>query len=127
MASVPPVASSLDAATASSSTTISPTAPVVTEPAATDGSTSSSVTTPPTPNPTGGALVVSVDAGGSAASAGIQVGDVIVAVDDVPVPSMNALVLLVRERKVGGTVHLTVERNGQLIEVQAVLQDRPGS
>ena len=48
-----------------------------------------------------------------------------VALNGVPVRSMNALVLLVRERKAGGTVHLTVERAGTTIMFDAVLQDRP--
>jgi S1-C subfamily serine protease len=97
--------------------------------------TSSTSTVPPSTTvatttanmPSGGALIVAVEDGSPAALAGLEVGDVVVAVDDVPVSSMNALVLLVRERQVGGTVHLTVERAGQLLELSAVLGDRPGN
>ena len=77
--------------------------------------------------PVEGAYVLSVDPDGAAAAAGVQEGDIVVAVDEVPVPSMNALVLLVRERKAGSDVHLTVVRAGQLIELDAVLQARKGS
>ena len=55
----------------------------------------------------------------------MQEGDVVVAVDDVPVSSMNALILLVRERRAGRSVHLTLVRDGETIEVDAVLRRRP--
>ena len=74
-----------------------------------------------------GAYVLEVEADGAAAAAGVEKGDIVVAVDDVPVPSMNALVLLVRERKAGSEVHLTVLRAGQRIELDAMLQARKGS
>ncbi len=74
-----------------------------------------------------GAFVLEVEADGAAAAAGVEKGDIVVAVDDVPVPSMNALVLLVRERKAGSEVHLTVLRAGQRIELDAMLQARKGS
>jgi putative serine protease PepD len=72
-----------------------------------------------------GAYVLAVDKGGPAAAAGLEEGDVVVALDGVQVRSMNALVLLVRERKAGGIVHLTVERAGGTIMLDAVLKDRP--
>ena len=71
-----------------------------------------------------GALVVSVEKGSAADAAGLQRGDVVLAVDDVPVRSMNALILLVREREVGGAIHLTVARDGETIVLDAVLKDR---
>lgn len=72
-----------------------------------------------------GAYVVGVDAQGAAAEAGVLGGDIVVAVDDVPVHDMNALILLVRERTIGHTVHLTLIRDGQTIQVDAVLRARP--
>ena len=77
--------------------------------------------------PVEGAYVISVDPDGAAAVAGVQKGDIVVAVDDVSVPSMNALVMLVRERKAGTDMRLTVVRAGQRIELDAVLQARQGS
>jgi putative serine protease PepD len=127
-----PVPSSLDAAINGSTTTaasIVTTAPATTEPEATESSTTTPATSatsaPSTQDDSRGAFVVSVEAGSPAAAAGVKPGDVVVAVDDVPVSSMNALVLLVRERKVGGTVRLTVERAGQTLEFEAVLQGHP--
>jgi putative serine protease PepD len=83
-----------------------------------------SASTPPGV-PVQGAYVVDVDADGAAAEAGVLEGDIVVAVDDVPVHDMNALILLIRERKVGRTVHLTLIRDGQTIQVDAVLRGRP--
>jgi len=74
-----------------------------------------------------GAYVLSVDPDGAAAAAGVQEDDIVVAVDDVSVSSMNALVLLVRERKAGNDVRLTVVRKGERIELVAVLQARQNS
>jgi S1-C subfamily serine protease len=74
-----------------------------------------------------GAFVLDVEADGAAAKAGIEKGDIVVAVDDVPVPSMNALVLLIRERKAGSEVHLTVVREGERLELVTVLRGRKKS
>jgi S1-C subfamily serine protease len=71
-----------------------------------------------------GALVVKVEKGTAANDAGLRAGDVVLALDGVPVRSMNALILLVRERQVGGEIQLTVERDGSTIELDAVLKDR---
>jgi hypothetical protein len=38
---------------------------------------------------------------------------------------MNALILLVRERTAGRSVHLTLVRAGETIELDTVLRDRP--
>ena len=136
---VPPVPSSLDAAATSttvpvgsppdasvgpqeepaSTTTTAPPTSATTAPAATDG------TAPPTS--VTGALVVTVQPGGPAANAGVVPGDVVIAADGVPVSSMNALALLVRDRNAGGTVHLTVVHAGQVVVRDAVLQTQPGS
>jgi len=74
-----------------------------------------------------GAYVLSVEPDGAAAAAGVKESDIVVAVDDVSVSSMNALVLLVRERKAGSDVRLMVVRAGERIELVAVLQARQNS
>ncbi len=117
-----------------------PMRPVRVRPATSDGTTASEApptaqpeapAPPPTsslpPAPTRGAYVVAVDADGPAATAGVQAGDVVIAVDDIPVSSMNALILLVRERTAGRRVHLTLVRAGVTIELDTVLRDRPAA
>ena len=80
-----------------------------------------------------GALVIGVSEGSAAAKAGIrptefdstgriQLGDIIVAVDDKPVESRADLVLLLRERKVGDEVRITVERGDRKHVLAARLQ-----
>lgn len=59
-----------------------------------------------------GALVVSVVASGAAAAAGVQVGDVIVALDDVRVNSVTTLPELLALYDPGQTAQCTVVRNG---------------
>ncbi|MGG5258188.1 S1C family serine protease [Phycicoccus avicenniae] len=71
-----------------------------------------------------GAEVTSVGAGTPAAKAGLQKGDVIVAVDGDPVDSAESLVGYVREQTVGSTVKLTVLRDGKSMEVDATLVAR---
>ncbi len=74
-----------------------------------------------------GALVTSVDPGTPAAGAGIKVGDVIVAVDEVAIVSADALFANIRERTVGDTVQITLMRNGTRETIQAKLATRPAS
>ncbi|MBM6402233.1 trypsin-like peptidase domain-containing protein [Phycicoccus sp. MQZ13P-5] len=74
-----------------------------------------------------GAEVTSVGAGTPAAKAGLQKGDVIVAVNGDPVDSAESLVGYVREQTVGSPVKLTVLRGGKSIEVDATLVARDTS
>ncbi len=74
-----------------------------------------------------GAEVTSVGADTPAAKAGLQKGDVIVALNGDPVDSAESLVAYVREQTVGSTVKLTVLRDGRSIEVEATLVARDTS
>ena len=60
-----------------------------------------------------GAYVVEITAGTEAEKAGLQPGDVIVAVDDDTVRSMDDLTLAVRQRSVGDSVTITLWRDGE--------------
>ena len=68
-----------------------------------------------------GAEVSSVSAGTPAANAGLQQGDVVIAVDNDPVDSSLSLVAHIRERAVGDKVSLTVLRDGKRIELTTTL------
>lgn len=74
-----------------------------------------------------GAEVVDVTAGTPAADAGLQAGDVIVAVDDENVSGSESLTAQVRERAPGDEVTLHVVRGSELVQVQAVLGTRADS
>ncbi len=63
-----------------------------------------------------------VTAGSAAESAGLQDGDVIVAFDGKRVTDRNQLVVAIRARTVGETVKLTIERNGQRMDLSLTLQ-----
>lgn len=69
-----------------------------------------------------GAEVAQVVAGSAAADGGLQVGDVITAVDGRPVSSSEALVALIRSSDVGQKVELTIVRNGSEQTVAVTLQ-----
>ena len=60
-----------------------------------------------------GAVVINVDPDGGAASAGLQIGDVVIAFDGQPVTSSTELTKMVRTRKPGDKVPVQVERKGQ--------------
>ena len=68
-----------------------------------------------------GALVANVSAGGPAARAGIQSGDVIVAFDGKPVPDSRALPREVADAAVGKTVNVDILRGGKRQTVHAVV------
>ena len=90
--------------------------------------------TPPPPQPylgvigentPGGARLNQVIAGGPGQRAGLQSQDVIVAVDERVVPSYDALLEVVRTRKVGDQLRLTVSRGTERVSVELTLGTRP--
>ena len=61
-----------------------------------------------------GVYVVELTAGGGAEAAGVQVGDRIIAVDDTAVSSSNDIKSYLKDKNVGDTVNLQVERDGKV-------------
>ena len=74
-----------------------------------------------------GAVIESVQPDSGAAAGGIRTGDVIVAVDGIPLRSMGDLVAEVRRRAPGMTVAFDVLRDGQELRIEVVLGERPRS
>jgi serine protease DegQ len=72
-----------------------------------------------------GILVASVVEGSASDEAGIEPGDVIVAVDGAPMRRVEDLLALLRTRSPGEVVTLTIDRNGERIEIEVELADRP--
>ncbi|MGH9039244.1 MAG: S1C family serine protease [Acidimicrobiia bacterium] len=72
-----------------------------------------------------GVLLTDVEAGTPAAQAGIQPGDVVVAVDDKPVRSVEAFLGVLRDRDPGDSIELEIVRNGEQLTVPVVLGARP--
>jgi S1-C subfamily serine protease len=72
-----------------------------------------------------GAVVDSVQDGTGAADAGLRSGDIIVAVDGEPLATMSELVAEVRGRAPGDTLTLTIVRDGEELEVDVTLSERP--
>jgi putative serine protease PepD len=68
-----------------------------------------------------GAQITAISANTPAADAGLQKGDVVVAVDSERVDSALSLVANIRERAVGDKVTLTVLRNGKQVDLTATL------
>ncbi len=69
----------------------------------------------------GGARVAEVSEGGPASDAGVRVGDIVLAVDGEPTTSMSELIAALRLRLPGDTVVLTVERDGDDLELTVTL------
>ena len=72
-----------------------------------------------------GAVVVEVAPGGPAADAGIQVGDVIVAVGDIPVDGEAGVVAAIRDHAPGDQVPVIVVRSGEQQTFTVTLDARP--
>lgn len=72
-----------------------------------------------------GALVSEVVVGSPADDAGIEVDDVVIAVDEQVVDGQVSLVGAIRGRKPGDSVSVTLVRGGQQLTVDAVLTVRP--
>ena len=74
-----------------------------------------------------GASVESVDAGHSAANAGIQPRDIITKLGDYDISSTNDLILTLRKFKAGETTTITVYRSGRYITLNITLEEKPRS
>ena len=72
-----------------------------------------------------GAIVTSVAAGGPAAKAGIQRGDVITAINNTPVNDPNSLRNTVAALAPGSNATVTLQRNGRDQEVSVALAELP--
>jgi|Deesub1362B_J571_1020462.scaffolds.fasta_scaffold09240_1 Do/DeqQ family serine protease len=73
-----------------------------------------------------GVLVADVVTGSPAEEAGLQSGDVIVAVDGTPVGNVDELQTAIMYRAPGETVVLTVIRAGEELTIPVTLGERPG-
>jgi S1-C subfamily serine protease len=72
-----------------------------------------------------GALVTEVVADSPAAQAGLEVGDVIVAIDDAAVTGRDGLVATIRRFAPGDQVEIGVMRGGEAVTLRATLVERP--
>lgn len=70
---------------------------------------------------TSGAYIAGVTPGTGAADSDLQVGDIITAINGKTVSSTTDVTLDVREHNVGDTVTVTVNRNGETIDIPVVL------
>ncbi|MFQ5459626.1 MAG: S1C family serine protease [Anaerolineae bacterium] len=82
-------------------------------------------TDPPAGDADAGAFVSGVLPDTGAAEAGIEEGDVIVAVDDTDIAGVDSLIAALAREDVGTTVTLTIIRDGERREVEAKLGPRP--
>jgi Do/DeqQ family serine protease len=72
-----------------------------------------------------GAYLASIAAGGPAAKAGLQMGDVVVAIDGKPVHNSDDLTMDVINHAPGSSVSLDIVRNGQPMKINVTLGTRP--
>lgn len=72
-----------------------------------------------------GALINQIEPNGPAARAGLQVGDVVTAVDGQPVRSSHDLVRWITSKRVGEHVTITVLRNGRPHTIRVTTGTRP--
>lgn len=73
----------------------------------------------------GGVLVVAVADQGPAAAAGLRPGDVVLAVEGEPTPSVDAIHKLLAKDSIGRTLTLDVLRDGQLTKLKLKVAERP--
>jgi S1-C subfamily serine protease len=73
----------------------------------------------------GGALVGEVMSGSPADGAGLAPDDVILAMDGIPVTSMDQLVVALRQHRAGDSIRLDVMRDHERLSVTVVLTERP--
>jgi membrane protease YdiL (CAAX protease family) len=72
----------------------------------------------------GGCRITKLLPGGAAETAGLQVGDVVTAVDEVAVADIPSMAQVVRSKRVGERVSVDFTRGGETHRVEAVLKKR---
>lgn len=70
-----------------------------------------------------GAEIKAILDGSCAQKAGLQVGDIITAINDTPVSTSSALSEAVKDNKAGDTIAFTVYRNGETLTINVVLDE----
>jgi membrane protease YdiL (CAAX protease family) len=73
----------------------------------------------------GGCRITEVVPGSGAADAGLQVGDVVTAMDDQPVADIGDMARIVRGKRLGDNVSIVFLRGGTAYQVEAVLKPLP--
>ena len=76
---------------------------------------------------TKGVYVYSLEEGGAADRAGIQIGDIIVAIDDTTIATMEDLTAAKKSYKAGDTATFTLSRQGQERKVELTFDSVPQS
>jgi putative serine protease PepD len=74
-----------------------------------------------------GAKVGTVTPGSPAATAGLRAGDVVTAVDGTTIANADQLTNLISQHQPGDKIHLTIERNGSSVTLDATLGTRPAT
>ncbi|MBI2598731.1 trypsin-like peptidase domain-containing protein [Candidatus Curtissbacteria bacterium] len=72
-----------------------------------------------------GELVREVVGGSAAARAGVRVGDIITHLDGQKLTEENSLSLVIRTKKVGDPIKVRLWRDGQTLDLAAILQEAP--
>ncbi len=72
-----------------------------------------------------GALITSLANDSAIGSAGASTGDVITGVDGAPIRTMTELVALMRTYRAGETISVTIDRDGDELQIEMVLDRRP--
>jgi S1-C subfamily serine protease len=73
-----------------------------------------------------GTVVTEVQPGSPAELAGIEVDDIVVAVDGAPIDGRAGLIAAIRDRSPGDIVEIEIVRSGELSKVSATLAEREG-
>jgi S1-C subfamily serine protease len=74
-----------------------------------------------------GVLVISVVKGGPAESAGVQQGDVIIAIGDIPINQQNSFSEALFVYQPGDSAPITIVRDGEEIQLEITFGERPAS
>ncbi len=74
-----------------------------------------------------GAFIQRVVDGTPAAEAGVNAGDIVTKIDDEAINEQNTVAAVIRSHKVGDKLRLTIDRNGQKLELTATLSEAPST
>jgi len=72
-----------------------------------------------------GVLVAQVTPNGPAAKAGIQQGDILISIDGKELEESSDLIQAIRDKRPGDSVQVSLDRDGQTMELTVTLEERP--
>ncbi|NIA03159.1 MAG: PDZ domain-containing protein [Nitrospirae bacterium] len=73
----------------------------------------------------GGVIITNIVPGSEAAKSGIEIADIIVEMDDIPINNIEDMIKVINKHKVGDKVNVELFRGHEKVQIELVLEKTP--